>query len=189
MLYHFLEKKLGLQVSRNLLLGVLPSSFVGPTFDVLNASLKTAKGIWERNDRILKSGLNELKYKSKLFVPSLMGIEEILTFVDELNNAYVYYDRDRRLRDWDTKAVITGRYIKQKKKRAILNLLGTPSIKKDLEEVKKAYRKGQIWKANQMLRELERKWGIMLTPDEIDALVREKYKKALQMQMERKIKL
>jgi len=184
MLYHFLEKKLGLQVSRNLLLGVLPSSFVGPTFDVLNASLKTAKGIWERNDRILKSGLNELKYKSKLFVPSLMGIEEILTFVDELNNAYVYYDRDRRLRDWDTKAVITGRYIKQKKKRAILNLLGTPSIKKDLEEVKKAYRKGQIWKANQMLRELERKWGIILTRDEIDALIHERERKLLQMQKE-----
>ena len=40
-----------------------------------------------------------------------------------------------------------------------------------------------------MLRELERKWGIMLTPDEIDALVHEKYKKALQTQMERKIKL
>ncbi len=184
MLYYFLEKKLGLQVSRNLLVGTLPSSLVGPVFEIRDATLKVIKGKWENNDRMLKSGLNELKYKTKLLVPCLMGIEEILTFVDELNNAYVYYDRDRRLRDWDTKALITGRYIKQKKKRAILNLLGTPSIKKDLEEVKKAYRKGQIWKANQMLRELERKWGIILTRDEIDALIHERERKLLQMQKE-----
>ena len=188
---HYLQEKLGFKTSYFTLFGVMPTSFFGPTIQTLESASKYAQALWQKNERMRNAALKELAYKMKVFLPGYTGVSDMIHFFNDVMYDNLIYDlHTGTIKEKDTGWVpIQSEAGKRARtKRAIIDLLGVPIVKDDIEEYRRLIRQGKGREAIEKLREIQRKWGITLPPEEVGQIPYEIMKETLKQQRKITIK-